>query len=165
MRSLSTPLAMTLMTKQQSDWPTTPNPFSTQNTNPPPAKKMAVSPNIPRPPIPSWDSNNSNASSTSGRTKFASPPTKAAQTGPGILHRATSSSSATLPINLSLSEDERSPNRSSTSGDGVQSPQFVGLKSTGQGGQGANQAHGPNGSPLETADMLYEYFPLSLDDW
>ncbi|KAK0641231.1 hypothetical protein B0T16DRAFT_438959 [Cercophora newfieldiana] len=153
---------------QQSDWPTTPNPFSTQNTNLPPAKKMAVSPNVPRPPVPSWDSNNSNNSSNSGRTKFASPPTKAAQAGPGILHRATSSSSATLPINLSLSEDERSPNRSSTSGDGVQSPQFVGMKSTGSaaGGQAAgNQAHGPNGSPLETADMLYEYFPLSLDDW
>jgi hypothetical protein len=153
---------------QQSDWPTTPNPFSTQNnTTLPPSKKMAVSPNIPRPPVPSWDSNSSNISSSSGRTKFASPPTKAAQPGPGVLHRATSSSSATLPINLSLSEDERSPNRSSTSGDGIHSPQFVGLKPTGSGtGQAsANQPHGPNGSPLETADMLYEYFPLSLDDW
>lgn len=23
----------------------------------------------------------------------------------------------------------------------------------------------PNGSPLEDTEMLYEYFPLSLDDW
>ena len=57
-----------------------------------------------------------------------------------------------------------------SSGDGMQSPQFVGMKSTGgNGGSGqattGNQAHGPNGSHLETADMLYEYFPLSLDDW
>lgn len=151
---------------QQSDWPTTPNPFSTQNTNLPPSKKMAVSPNIQRPPVPSWDSNSSTASN---RSKFASPPSKSTPTGSGTLHRTTSSSSATLPINLSLSEDERSPNRSTTSGEGMQSPQFLGIKAgsgasglaPGQTGAGNN----PNGSPLETADMLYEYFPLSLDDW
>jgi hypothetical protein len=29
-------------------------------------------------------------------------------------------------------------------------------------GQGSG---GPLASPLETEDMLYEYFPLSVDDW
>ena len=133
----------------------------------PPNKKMAVSPNPNRPPVPSWDSNNGNGN---GRSKFVGPPPKTTPSGVGGLHRSTSSS-ATLPINLSLSEDERSPNRSSTSGDSMQSPQFVGMKSmvsgTGSGSAvpAAVPQQGVNGSPLETADMLYEYFPLSLDDW
>jgi hypothetical protein len=36
---------------------------------------------------------------------------------------------------------------------------------TGQGGQTHLSSHNPLASPLETEDMLYEYFPLSLDDW
>lgn len=62
----------------------------------------------------------------------------------------------TLPINLSLSEDERSPNRSNSD---TTSPQFAKAMPASGGGQNSN------GSPLESADMLYEYFPLSLDDW
>lgn len=58
------------------------------------------------------------------------------------------------PINLSLSEDERSPNRSSSE---LQSPQLG--KSVPAIGQ--NMAS----SPIEEADPLYEYFPLSVDDW
>jgi hypothetical protein len=77
----------------------------------------------------------------------------------------------TLPINLSLSEDERSPNNRSAGGsDPMSSPQFSKtLGSAGGGGFGTLGAGGaavnPDQSPLETADMLYEYFPLSLDDW
>ncbi|KAK1755680.1 protein pacG [Echria macrotheca] len=149
--------------QQSNDWPTTPNPFTTQSSSSslPPSKKMAVSPNLSRPPVPSWDS----GGSTSSRSMFVQQ-----QQPKNNLSRANSASAATLPINLSLSEDERSPNRSSTSGDGMQSPQFVGgMKGLGGGGQGqgaSSSSHvGPNGSPLETADMLYEYFPLSLDDW
>jgi hypothetical protein len=70
----------------------------------------------------------------------------------------------TLPINLSLSEDERSPNNRSAGSDPMSSPQFN--KAMAAGGVGPNSAGAnPSGSPLETADMLYEYFPLSLDDW
>jgi hypothetical protein len=78
----------------------------------------------------------------------------------------------TLPINLSLSEDERSPNNRSAGSDPMSSPQFnKNLASAGGGGGGfgtlggTGGANHPDQSPLETADMLYEYFPLSLDDW
>lgn len=62
--------------------------------------------------------------------------------------------STTAPINLSLSEDERSPNRSSAE---LQSPQL----------NKANVATGQvaGSSPPEEAEALYEYFPLSVDDW
>lgn len=60
----------------------------------------------------------------------------------------------TAPINLSLSEDERSPNRSSTE---TSSPQL------GKAQAATNQVAGS--SPPEEADPLYEYFPLSVDDW
>lgn len=58
------------------------------------------------------------------------------------------------PISLSLSEDERSPNRSSAE---LQSPQLG--KAHPATGQNAGS------SPAEEADPLYEYFPLSVDDW
>lgn len=62
--------------------------------------------------------------------------------------------STSAPINLSLSEDERSPNRSSAE---VASPQ------QGKSYAAAGQVLGS--SPPEEADPLYEYFPLSVDDW
>lgn len=61
---------------------------------------------------------------------------------------------SSAPINLSLSEDERSSNRSSTE---VASPQLG--KAQAAAGQVAVS------SPPEEADPLYEYFPLSVDDW
>lgn len=61
---------------------------------------------------------------------------------------------ASVPINLSLSEDERSPNRSSAD---IQSPQL------GKAYAAINQ--NAASSPPEEADPLYEYFPLSVDDW
>lgn len=64
------------------------------------------------------------------------------------------SSATSLPINLSLSEDERSPNRSSAE---LSSPQ-TGKAQTAGGAVASN-------SPAEEADPLYEYFPLSVDDW
>lgn len=59
-----------------------------------------------------------------------------------------------MPINLSLSEDEKSPNRSSAE---LQSPQMG--KSHPVSGQNAGN------SPADDPDPLYEYFPLTLDDW
>jgi hypothetical protein len=41
----------------------------------------------------------------------------------------------------------------------------TGLTAQGQQAGGGGGAHNPLASPLETEDMLYEYFPLSLDDW
>ncbi|KAH8666405.1 hypothetical protein BX600DRAFT_511342 [Xylariales sp. PMI_506] len=60
---------------------------------------------------------------------------------------------SSAPITLSLSEDERSPNNRSAS-DSLQSPQMNKIGS----GQGF-------GSPDEEMEELYEYFPLSVDDW
>ncbi|KAF5972238.1 acid phosphatase [Fusarium coicis] len=62
---------------------------------------------------------------------------------------------ASLPINLSLSEDERSPNRSSAE---LHSPN----SGKGYTAAGANRENSPAG---EGADPLYEYFPLTVDDW
>lgn len=58
------------------------------------------------------------------------------------------------PINLSLSEDERSPNRSSSE---LQSPRFNKTTVTADPSQSQ--------SPKDDEEMLYEYFPLSVDDW
>ncbi|TEA15749.1 Protein pacG [Colletotrichum sidae] len=99
-----------------------------------PAKKLAMSPGVSRPPIPAWTSE----------------PTRQ-------LSRSSISSSRPSisgPINLSLSEDERSPNVSNSD---VQSPQFT--KSM------AATIHNSSQSPKEEDDLLYEYFPLSVDDW
>ncbi|OLN85315.1 Protein pacG [Colletotrichum chlorophyti] len=102
----------------------------------PPTKKLAMSPGINRPPIPAWSSE---PSRTLGRSSSSSSAPR-----PGV----------SAPINLSLSEDERSPNRSNSD---IQSPQFP--KAT------AATGHNPSQSPKEEDDLLYEYFPLSVDDW
>ncbi|WQF83775.1 Putative p53-like transcription factor, DNA-binding domain superfamily, NDT80 DNA-binding protein [Colletotrichum destructivum] len=121
--------------QQPADW-APPQMYQDPGRGPPPSKKVAMSPGINRPPIPAWSSETSRP-----------------------LARASTSSSAPRagvsgPINLSLSEDERSPNRSNSD---VQSPQFS--KSTAAAGHHLSQ------SPKEEDDLLYEYFPLSVDDW
>lgn len=60
---------------------------------------------------------------------------------------------SSLPINLSLSEDERSPNRSSSD---CTSPRHAKSMAAAQSMQK---------SPEDDEEQLYEYFPLSLDDW
>ena len=70
-------------------------------------------------------------------------------------HRSSASRHSTaVPISLSLSEDEKSPNRLSAE---LQSPQFG--KSHSISGQNAGS------SPADDPDPLYEYFPLTVDDW
>ena len=96
-----------------------------------------VNSNHHRPPIPTWNKD----SSPSKTPTISSAHPK-------------SSSVPSVPINLSLSEDERSPNNRAGS-DSLQSPN---LSRTSTG-------YGRAGSPIEEADMLYEYFPLSVDDW
>lgn len=41
----------------------------------------------------------------------------------------------------------------------------TGLPGHGQTKTGSNSLTSPFASPPDTDDMLYEYFPLSLDDW
>lgn len=123
-----------------NDWKASPAGYQQQPQQPQqqmqpqhPAKRAAMSPNMNRPPIPAW-----NPSLTKTPTKKAPTPAM-----------------PSVPINLSLSEDERSPNGRSSS-DPLASP-------------GLNRANSLQqhraGSPIEEDDLLYEYFPLSVDDW
>jgi hypothetical protein len=133
---------------------------------------MAISsPNLNRPPVPSWGSLDT---SSNNNNQFSNnKPNNNPMASKNQRNTTTATTPQPLPINLSLSEDERSPNRSN-SGDSNQSPQFakpamvLSTSGMGVGGQGPaahGAAHNPLASPLETEDMLYEYFPLSLDDW
>jgi hypothetical protein len=108
-----------------------------QSAHQPAQKRMAVSPSMNRPPVPAW------SPESMGKSPSISGPTPA----------KTPTAVASVPISLSLSEDERSPNNRSTS-DAMQSP-TLSRSLTGLG----------HGSPLEESEELYEYFPLSVDDW
>ncbi|KAG5984010.1 hypothetical protein E4U55_006375 [Claviceps digitariae] len=101
-----------------------------------PTKKIALSPTLNRPPVPSWS-------------------TDVKSTTPSKNHRPSISNQNTaVPINLSLSEDEKSPNRSGTE---LQSPPMGNVLA----GSGQNAGS----SPVDDPDPLYEYFPLTVDDW
>ncbi len=129
-----------------------------------------ASPSLNRPPVPSWGSLDATTSTNSKQTNKPNPSSSHAKT-----QRSNSTTAQQLlPINLSLSEDERSPPNRANSNDSTQSPQQPksalllpagGSGTAGQGQSGAAGGHNPLASPLEAEDMLYEYFPLSLDDW
>lgn len=134
-----------------------------------PSKKVAVSPTVSRPPVPAWSSSES-ITSLSGTT-----PTRTSSSKNNAAVPRTSVSVSTLPISLSLSEDERSPpNRDGTS---TTSPQYTRAGRSGSGASSSIAAaaadamglHLPSISSQSDLDddgeMLYEYFPLSLDDW
>ena len=131
---------------------------------------MAIaSPSLNRPPVPSWGSLDASTPANPKHNKA----------NPSSGHHKTQRSGSTtgpqpLPINLSLSEDERSPPNRANSNDSTQSPQqpksslllpASGTATAGQGQSSTARGHNPLASPLEAEDMLYEYFPLSLDDW
>ncbi|RFU81876.1 acid phosphatase [Trichoderma arundinaceum] len=120
-----------------NEW-ATPQAAPQPSQSPHPAKRMALSPTVSLPPVPAWtvDGSTGKVPPPGHRNSFSRPPNPAA------------------PITLSLSEDEKSPNRSSAE---LQSPQLS--KSHPANGQNASN------SPAEEADPLYEYFPLSVDDW
>ncbi|KAK8045331.1 hypothetical protein PG993_005355 [Apiospora rasikravindrae] len=144
-----------------NDWNATPTPTYTnttpQSSNTPqhPSKKVSISPNLSRPPVPSWNSKDSNSSSHSSNSHKTPHKTSFASSSKvGGSSTTTAAVVSTLgPISLSLSEDERSPNNRSAS-DTFQSPRLTRA--------GTNNSHG---SPAEETEQLYEYFPLSIDDW
>ncbi|KAI2633464.1 p53-like transcription factor [Xylaria nigripes] len=123
-------------TTRPGDWVTPPTQGQGPTTQQHPAKRVAVSPNPNRPPVPGWGQESPNK--TTNRDK----------------HVKNSSSIQSAPINLSLSEDERSPNNRSTT------ESFTSPKT-----QRASTSHAIGGSPAEEEEELYEYFPLSVDDW
>lgn len=125
------------MLSQGNEWANA-QPFAQLSQSPHPAKRLAMSPTMAKPPVPGWSNNATNKSLN---------PAQMAKSVPR-------NNSTTAPINLSLSEDERSPNRSSAE---ISSPQM-------------GKAYAASGlvagsSPPEEEDPLYEYFPLSVDDW
>lgn len=119
----------TSVASRPTDWAATPPSAPGQNSQHHPAKRLAVSPNINRPPVPGW-----NQESPAKNAKHPSIPN--------------------APINLSLSEDERSPNNRSTT-ESLTSPRV----------HRTSTSHITGGSPAEEEEELYEYFPLSVDDW
>lgn len=121
-----------------SSWttPSTPAYAGQSNAQAHPAKKIALSPNISRPPVPSWGKESMNKTHSLSN------------------HAKNSSPSPSVPISLSLSEDERSPNNRSNT-DSLTSPRL----------HRTSTSHGVGGSPIEEEEELYEYFPLSVDDW
>ncbi|WXC58768.1 hypothetical protein SNK03_004668 [Fusarium graminearum] len=127
---------------QPNDWSTPlsqPLPSPQPGASPHPAKRVALSPTMGRPPIPAWSSDsNSSAKAANAHHKNSIP-----------------RQNPSLPISLSLSEDERSPNRSSAE---LHSPN----SGKGYTTSGANRENSPAD---EGADPLYEYFPLTVDDW
>lgn len=125
---------MANLLQNPNDW-AAPQPLPQPSQSPHPAKRMALSPTMSKPPpVPAWNPD-------------------APRTASG--HRGSiSRQNVGAPINLSLSEDERSPNRSSAE---LQSPKL------GKSHPAAGQYTAS--SPTEEADPLYEYFPLSVDDW
>ncbi|QPC58241.1 hypothetical protein HYE67_000472 [Fusarium culmorum] len=128
--------------QQPNDWSTPlsqPLPSPQPGASPHPAKRVALSPTMGRPPIPAWSSDsNSSAKAANAHHKNSIP-----------------RQNPSLPISLSLSEDERSPNRSSAE---LHSPN----SGKGYTTSGANRENSPAD---EGADPLYEYFPLTVDDW
>jgi hypothetical protein len=144
-----------------NDWNTTQTPTyaNTQQGNlmsQHPSKKLSISPSLSRPPVPSWSSKDGTPShSSSGGSKTPHKTSFASSSKGGSSTVTTAVVVSTLgPISLSLSEDERSPNNRSTSDTTLQSPRL--------NRSGTNQSHG---SPSEETEQLYEYFPLSIDDW
>ena len=71
----------------------------------------------------------------------------------------TKPSATSAPIDLSLVDDDHG--RLNGLGSGGGKPSSIG-ESSPVVEKGKKLGHG---SPVENADLLYEYFPLSLDDW
>lgn len=135
-------LPLIIIRQHPGDWTPSPS-FGQPSAHP--AKKMAVSPHPSRPPVPAWSSDTSiKSTATASQTPGPITPRNASFQRPAP---------STLPINLSLSEDERSPGRSKSDS---KSPHFK--KTT---AAGLNAAHNID----DDEEELYEYFPLSLDDW
>jgi hypothetical protein len=132
---------------QSTEW-VTPQPYAQPSQSPHPAKKIALTtPTMTKPPVPSWSKDTTSPNKGLGlHQQHASHGYQQAQRG--------TMSKPSMPISLSLSDDDRSPNRSSAD---LASPQL--------GKAGLALGHNAGSSPVEEADPLYEYFPLSLDDW
>ena len=93
-------------------------------------------------------------------TSFQMPAHGYAQSSPDLLrHGRTSRAPARAPITLSLTEDE-SRKSSSPTENPKKMPRLSSLSA-----RAPSYSLNMISSPDESADLLYEYFPLGLDDW
>ncbi len=152
-------------TQQSGEWA---QPYAPPQQSPHPAKRMALSPTQSRPPVPAWS-----------KDTPSKPPTKAVAHPQGLKYQLQRpSSAAAVPLNLSLSEDERSPSAgadpalgsppySSIAGiSSIALPQTAPMNAASSApGSGAAASAAGQSDAFENGDLLYEYFPLSLDDW
>lgn len=124
------------------------------NNNPIPAPSPSTAPSdLPRQ---SKKPTLSHQSSSSSSTR---PPVPQTRWKPESTSLTSKHNSATAPIDLSLADDEhgRAGSRGSLGGE-PGSPLLERDRMRRSVGVGM-------GSPIENADLLYEYFPLSIDDW
>ncbi|CAK7225499.1 hypothetical protein SCUCBS95973_005886 [Sporothrix curviconia] len=183
-----------------------PQPQIQPQQSPHPAKKMALSPSQTRPPVPAWNNDMTPSRSNKAQQHQQQQTQQQQQQQQQQQHHQAQklpqqqqqqqklkrSSSAAVPLNLSLSEDERSPSNRIGTDPPSNSPPFANLG--GSGGSGgtaggssttsfalpttststASAPAGSNSAPaasaaqsdsFEDGELLYEYFPLSLDDW
>lgn len=111
---------------------------------------------------PSSASNNSNSNNSRGTATTPHIPRRNSFHRPTPQQQQQQQHTTTLPINLSLSEDERSPNRSNT--DSV-SPRFPKASHILAKGSGDSNLFGGSQVAEDDEEQLYEYFPLTVDDW
>ncbi|CAK7262796.1 hypothetical protein SEPCBS119000_000167 [Sporothrix epigloea] len=168
---------------------------------PRPAKTVAPSPSISRPPAPTWSGDATSLGAKKARQPRQRPRVQTQQQviqqqqQPHQLLLQQHLSSAAVPLSLTLSEDECSPTNWVGTGPLSNSPPLLGLG----GGNGSGGVETGGGVPpsialpassastapvtavtmpapaaaasaaqsdsLEMDELLYEYFPLSLDDW
>ncbi|KAL5315508.1 hypothetical protein ACEPPN_016376 [Leptodophora sp. 'Broadleaf-Isolate-01'] len=137
LNALSTPLDL-------PEWNNNPIPAPSPSTAPSDLPRQSKKPTL------------SHQSSSSSSTR---PPVPQTRWKPESTSLTSKHNSATAPIDLSLADDEhgRAGSRGSLGGE-PGSPLLERDRMRRSVGVGM-------GSPIENADLLYEYFPLSIDDW
>ncbi|CAK1360001.1 Protein pacG [Cercospora beticola] len=112
-----------------------------------------------------WQQANAGAADSAAMAPPRSTPQEAANvyrsTSPGLQPPKKSSMPPPAPINLSLVEDDSpKPGSSQTPPDSAQKAKRLQIPA-----RPPSFSINTINSPDESADLLYEYFPLSLDDW
>ena len=142
-----------------------------------PSTSALQSPSIPAPLSISTESHRTKKPALNHSTSLSShpssrPPVPKTRWKSGSAPSNKPANTITAPIDLSIAEDDqygsgnaggRAGSHGSTIGArslsiGERSPRLERVSSGGSTKKGV-------GSPVENADLLYEYFPLSLDDW
>jgi hypothetical protein len=138
------------------------------NTNPLPSPSLpSESParQVKKPTL-THQSSTTSTTSTLSRPPVPKAKWRAENNSNTTLHKQPSISVSAAPIDLSLADDEYGK-RGSMGGDispSVERKEFF-AGEMGKRGEKGEKGGVLGGSPIENADLLYEYFPLSLDDW